>query len=37
MKPKFIPVEESFKQWKKNPRYVAAYNALEGESPLHRP
>ena len=34
MKPKFIPVEESFKQWKKNPRYVAAYNALEGEFAL---
>jgi ribosome-binding protein aMBF1 (putative translation factor) len=31
MKPRFIPVEESFKQWKKDPKYVAAYNALEKE------
>jgi hypothetical protein len=31
MKPKFIPVEESFKQWKKDPNYVAAYDALESE------
>ena len=31
MKTKFIPVEESFKQWKKDPKYVAAYNALEKE------
>jgi DNA-binding XRE family transcriptional regulator len=31
MKPKFIPVEESFKQWKKDPKYLAAYNALEKE------
>jgi len=31
MKRKFIPVEESFKQWKKDPKYVAAYNALEKE------
>jgi ribosome-binding protein aMBF1 (putative translation factor) len=29
MKQKFIPVEESFKQWKKDPRYLAAYDALE--------
>jgi ribosome-binding protein aMBF1 (putative translation factor) len=34
MKPGFIPVEESFKQWKKDPRYVAAYDALEGEFAL---
>jgi ribosome-binding protein aMBF1 (putative translation factor) len=34
MKPKFIPVEESFKQWKQDPKYVAAYNALEGEFAL---
>jgi ribosome-binding protein aMBF1 (putative translation factor) len=34
MKPKFIPVEESFKQWKKDPNYVAAYNALESEFAL---
>jgi hypothetical protein len=29
MKTKLIPVKESFKQWKKDPRYVAAYQALE--------
>ena len=29
MKRKFIPAEESFKQWKKDPKYVAAYDALE--------
>ncbi|MFZ0393984.1 MAG: helix-turn-helix domain-containing protein [Terracidiphilus sp.] len=34
MKTKFIPVEESFRQWKKDPRYVAAYDALEGEFAL---
>lgn len=34
MKTKFIPVEESFKQWKNDPRYVAAYNALEKEFAL---
>jgi len=34
MKSKFIPVEESFKQWKKYPKYVAAYNALEEEFAL---
>ena len=34
MKQKFIPVEESFKQWKKDPRYVAAYNGLEAEFAL---
>lgn len=31
MRRKFIPVEESFKQWKKDPKYLAAYNALEKE------
>jgi hypothetical protein len=31
MNPKLIPVEESFKQWKKDPKYVAAYDALESE------
>ena len=31
MKQKFIPMEESFKQWKKDPKYVAAYSALEAE------
>jgi ribosome-binding protein aMBF1 (putative translation factor) len=31
---KFIPVEESFAKWKKDPEYVAAYEALEGEFAL---
>jgi hypothetical protein len=30
----FIPVEESFTQWKKDPRYVASYEALENEFAL---
>jgi ribosome-binding protein aMBF1 (putative translation factor) len=34
MKTKFIPAEDSFKQWKKDPKYVAAYNALEEEFAL---
>lgn len=34
MKTKFIPVEDSFKQWKKDPKYVAAYQALEEEFAL---
>jgi ribosome-binding protein aMBF1 (putative translation factor) len=34
VKQKFIPVEESFKQWKKDPKYVAAYNALDAEFAL---
>lgn len=34
MKQKFIPAEESFKQWKKDPKYIAAYNALEAEFAL---
>lgn len=34
MKPRFIPVEESFKQWKKDPKYVATYNAMESEFAL---
>ncbi len=34
MKHKFIPVEESFKQWKKDPQYVAAYEALDEEFAL---
>jgi ribosome-binding protein aMBF1 (putative translation factor) len=34
MKTKFIPAEDSFKQWKKDPRYVAAYNALDEEFAL---
>ncbi len=31
---KFIPVEEAFKEWRKDPEYVAAYEALEGEFAL---
>lgn len=27
----FIPVEEAFKQWREDPEYVAAYDALEDE------
>jgi len=34
VKPKFIPVEELFKQWKKDPKYVAAYHALDAEFAL---
>jgi ribosome-binding protein aMBF1 (putative translation factor) len=34
MKQRLIPVEESLKQWKKDPRYVAAYDALEAEFSL---
>ena len=30
----FIPVEESFKEWRKDPAYVAAYDALEEEFAL---
>jgi ribosome-binding protein aMBF1 (putative translation factor) len=34
MKRKFISAEESFKRWKKDPKYVAAYDALEEEFAL---
>jgi ribosome-binding protein aMBF1 (putative translation factor) len=34
MKRRFIPAEESFVKWKKNPKYVAEYAALEGEFAL---
>jgi ribosome-binding protein aMBF1 (putative translation factor) len=34
MKRKFIPAEESFKRWRKDPKYVAAYDALEEEFAL---
>jgi DNA-binding XRE family transcriptional regulator len=34
MKRTFIPVAESFAQWKKDPKYAAAYAALEGEFAL---
>ena len=30
MKRKFIPADESFARWKKDPKFVTAYNALEG-------
>ena len=29
-----IPVEESFAEWRKDPEYVKAYNALEDEFSL---
>lgn len=29
-----IPVEESFAEWRKDPEYVFAYNALENEFAL---
>ena len=31
MKSKFIPAEVSFTEWKKDPKYVAEYAALEKE------
>lgn len=31
---RYIPVRESFAQWRKNPEYVAAYDALEDEFAL---
>jgi ribosome-binding protein aMBF1 (putative translation factor) len=34
MKRKFIPAEESFAQWKKDPKYVTEYAALEEEFAL---
>jgi ribosome-binding protein aMBF1 (putative translation factor) len=34
MRQKFIPAEDSFKQWKKDPKYVAAYNALDEDFAL---
>jgi len=34
MKRKFIPVDESFAQWKKDPEYAVAYASLEGEFAL---
>jgi ribosome-binding protein aMBF1 (putative translation factor) len=34
MKRTFIPAEESFRQWKKDPKYVAAYESLEEEFAL---
>lgn len=34
MKRKFIPVEEAFREWRKDPEYIAAYDALEEEFAL---
>ena len=31
---RMIPVEESFAEWRKDPNYVEAYDALEDEFPL---
>jgi ribosome-binding protein aMBF1 (putative translation factor) len=31
---KFIPVEEVFREWRKDPEYMAAYDALEEEFAL---
>ena len=31
---KMIPVEESFAEWRKDPKYVEAYDALEDEFAL---
>ena len=31
---KMIPVEESFAEWRKDPNYVEAYDALEDEFSL---
>ena len=33
---KMIPVEESFAEWRKDPNYVEAYDALEDEFSLAR-
>jgi ribosome-binding protein aMBF1 (putative translation factor) len=34
MSRKFIPVEEAFREWHKDPEFVAAYDALEDEFAL---
>ena len=34
MSRQFIPVEEAFERWRKDPEYVAAYDALEEEFAL---
>jgi len=31
MNRKFIPVEDSFREWRKDPKFVAAYDALADE------
>ncbi len=34
MKRKFIPAEESFREWKEDPKYVAEYEVLDKEFAL---
>ena len=34
MSRRFIPVEEAFREWAKDPEYQAAYDALEEEFSL---
>ena len=34
MRRKFIPVEESFANWRKNPNYLREYDSLEEEFAL---
>jgi ribosome-binding protein aMBF1 (putative translation factor) len=34
MSSRFIPVEEAFAEWRRDPKYVAAYDALEEEFAL---
>jgi hypothetical protein len=34
MKRKFIPAENSFREWKEDPKYVAEYEALDKEFAL---
>ena len=34
MKGRFIPAKESFAEWRKDPKYVAAYESLEKEFAL---
>ena len=37
MKRQFIPAEEAFMAWRKDPDYVAAYDALEADFPNRQP
>jgi DNA-binding XRE family transcriptional regulator len=32
MSRKFIPVEKAFREWRKDPKYITAHDALEDES-----
>lgn len=34
MKRKYIPADESFRQWKQDPKFIAEYDALENEFAL---